>query len=174
MAPDGGLSGTQGTFGVVLAQGDVELREAAGPVDCNMETGNSKRSELAGYAASLELLCMFVHFLDCRPNLIMHTKTWIDSSSAGRHLESLLKKTNTTSKYPHDPDLLSHICWMWEQLPTVTHTIGWVKSHQDSETPYINLPRNAQLNVLADRLATAYLEKTIPANLRPQKKSAIF
>ncbi len=38
----------------------------------------------------------------------------------------------------------------------VKHNIGWVKSHQDSQSSYDNLPRNAQLNILANALATEY------------------
>jgi hypothetical protein len=133
IAPDGGLRDQRGTFGVVLAQGNIELWEAAGPVDGDPNSSNSKRSELAGYAASLELILLIISLLSFDNVPVMHTKTWIDSSGAGRHLSNLLSSSKQKTTYPHDPDLLSHITWLWYVLTMVKHNIGWVKSHQDSQ-----------------------------------------
>ncbi len=36
--------------------------------------------------------------------------------------------------------------------------IDWVKGHQDDKTPYDDLPRDAQLNIEVDHLATSYRE----------------
>lgn len=58
IASDGGLSGTIGSFGVVLATGSEVIWEGAGPADGDPTTANSKRPELTGYAASLEMLLM--------------------------------------------------------------------------------------------------------------------
>jgi hypothetical protein len=173
IAPDGGLSESIGTFGAVLAQGIHELWEIAGPVDCNHDTANSKRSELAGYTASLELLLMIIHFLG-ESTTRMSTKTWIDSSSAGQHISNMLQTKKTYGKYPHDPDLLAHIRWLWAKLPTVDHSIGWVKSHQDRDVLYKDLPRNAQLNTIADRLATEYYEQTKKGPLCPKGNPQFF
>jgi hypothetical protein len=75
IATDGGLDNQRGTFGVVLAQGKEDLWEMAGPVDGDPHTSNSKRSELAGYVASLEMLLMLVTFLDPLPTHKIHTTT---------------------------------------------------------------------------------------------------
>jgi hypothetical protein len=174
IAPDGGLSEGKGTFGVVLAQGEIELWEVAGPVDGDPDTSNSKRSELAGYAASLELILLIVTILPLERTTKMHTKTWIDSSAAGRHLSNLLANKKTRISYPHDPDLLSHIQWLWQRLSMVKHNIGWVKSHQDSKAPYHQLPRNAQLNILADSLATEFLTNPQTTRYRPKANPFFF
>jgi ribonuclease HI len=165
VAPDGGLMESRGTFGVILALGDKELWEMAGPADGDYTTANSKRSELAGYVASLELILMLLPWLEMHPRDKLHLQTWIDSSGAGRQVSNLLHKKKQKRKYPHDADLISHIQWL------ATRKISWVRGHQDKKTPYSNLPRNAQLNVKADELATAFgqgkLTKKCPPHNNP-------
>jgi hypothetical protein len=158
---------------VIIAQGPTELWEAAGP-DGDPHTSNSKRSELAGNAASLELILMIVTLLKPRRAPVIHTKTWIDSSGAGRHISNLLHKKTIKQSYPHDPDLLSHIRWLWLNLPMVKQKIGWVKSHQDVNGQYDSLPRNAQLNILADALATEYAAKCKDSKYRPKGNPLFF
>jgi hypothetical protein len=174
LAPDGGLMNYRGTFGVVMARGSTDLWEMAGPVDGDPETSNSKRCELAGYAASLELLLMFTSIIQPAPDQKLHTQTWIDSSGAGRHLSNMLLRRKTKRKYPHDPDLLAHVRWLWSQLPNVTHKIRWVKSHQDRDKPFSDLPRNAQLNVIADGLATAFAKKELAQRHNPMENPLPF
>ena len=114
IASDGGLSGTIGTFGVVLATGSEVIWEGAGPADGDPTTANSKRPELTGYAASLEMLLMLKTLtltFDLPPHFVPIT-TWIDSSAAGKHLTKLLSGKSYKRNYPHDSDLLSHICWL--------------------------------------------------------------
>ena len=173
IAPDGGLAESGGSFGVILALGEDELWEMAGPVDGDPNTANSKRSELAGYAASLELLLMFTNWIDFSTNRTMHTQTWIDSSGAGRHISNMLKKKRQNRKYPHDPDLISHIQWLWTQVPNISHKISWVKGHQDTKGSFKELPRNAQLNVLADELATTFARKQL-SKKHPTKINPMF
>ncbi len=117
---------------------------------------NSKRSELAGYAASLELLLMLVTIGPLSAPFRISTITWIERSSAGKHLSNLKNATKERRRYPHNADLLSHIQWLWRQLSQVDHNISWVKAHQDNDTPIHQLPRNAYLNIQADSLASAY------------------
>jgi hypothetical protein len=54
----------------------------------------------------------------------------------------------------------------------VKHKLSWVKAHQDSSRPYDDLPRNAQLNVLADEQATAFPKfakfKVLTLNVLPE------
>ena len=160
IATDGGLSDGQGTFGVVMADAQKDLWESSGPVDGDCTTANSKRSELTGYASSLELLLMLTTILrTTQPKgapLQLQSLTWMDSSAAGKHLTNLLQKRQSKKKYPHDADLLAHINWLWLQLVGVSHNIKWVKSHQDKTRPFETLPRSAQLNIRADTLASQY------------------
>ncbi len=144
----------------------------AGPVDGDPTTANSKRSKLAGYAASLELLKTLLQWVE-DPSTI-YTQTWIDSLGAGCHLCNLLNNHRKKRKYPHNPDLISCIQWLWTQLPQVNETISWVKGHQDSDCGYQDLPRNAQLNMLADELATAVANRTLSTKMTSQKNPAFF
>ena len=84
-------------------------------------------------------------------------RIWVDNSSALRHLNKLLSRKKTQNRYPQDPDILSHIQWLWSQLPAgPTYKARWVKAHQDDQMPFEDLPLNAKLNVVADQLATQY------------------
>ncbi len=156
---DGGLTDTSGSFGVVIALGNQDLWECAGPVDGNPSTVNSKRPELAGYAASLEVLLM-LHVLskDIYTEGTLKVTTWIDSFSAGKHLEKLLCGQLTKRHFPPDLDLLAHINWLWKELPHIKHSVKWVKTHQDNTLPVAQLPLSAKLNVKADKLATQYYQ----------------
>ncbi|KAI2507938.1 hypothetical protein MHU86_6471 [Fragilaria crotonensis] len=59
IATEGGLKGHQGTFGwVISTKANKVLMEGAGPVDGPLDTSNSTRCELGGYAASLIFLSL--------------------------------------------------------------------------------------------------------------------
>jgi hypothetical protein len=95
IATDGGLSDGQGTFGVVMADAQKDLWESSGPVDGDCTTANSKRSELTGYASSLELLLMLITILKkIRPmgaSLKLQTLPWMYSLTPGKHLTNPLQ-----------------------------------------------------------------------------------
>ncbi len=84
LATDGCLSNGYGTFGVVLAGPDREVWENSGPVDGDPATSNSKRSELVGFMASLELLIMlwtpWSQSSTFDLALKLQTVTWMDSA----------------------------------------------------------------------------------------------
>jgi hypothetical protein len=86
----------------------------------------------------------------------------------------MLKGVKKNRKYPHDPDLIAHIIWLWLVLPCVQHQIRWVKSHQDLQQPYDELPRNAQLNVLADKLATEFANGKLTQKCPPWNNPMFF
>ena len=71
-------------------------------------------------------------------------------------LDTWSQSSSFSCQYPDDADILMHIQWLWKEIPGITHVRRWVKAHQDSDTPYADLPWNARLNVMADSLATAY------------------
>jgi hypothetical protein len=178
IATDGSLSNGYGTFGVILATEEEEFWESGGPVDGDPTTANSKRTELAGYAASLELLTMLLYFsqqsnTEC-PGMKLRTETWIDNVATQRHVVNLKQQSKPRRKYPHDADILAHIQWLWQELTSVDHNIYWVKGHQDNTQQYHNLPRNAQLNIVADALASQYAEETHRVQLPPSKNPAVF
>jgi hypothetical protein len=169
---DGGLNEQGGTFGYVMGLTEVPLWEGAGPVDGDPHTASSTRSELFGYAGSLELLLLLkkvYQLFDTGATVI----TWMDSSSAMTRLDDLEQSTPNSGQYPDDADILTHIQWLWNGLPGITHTRQWIKAHQDSDSPYADLPWSARLNVMADSLATAYYQNATTRN-KPITNSHYF
>jgi hypothetical protein len=157
-----GLKNRLGTFGWVMTGANTHFLSGAGPVDGDPETSSSTRSEWFGYAALfLEGLLMIATLYP--PHLVrgpIPVHTWIDNKAVADHIIEFLDPTFLPSRaYPHDADIISHIQWLWKQLPLFTFSAGWVQSHQDKQgqIQLSTLQTNAQLtNVLADGLATEY------------------
>jgi ribonuclease HI len=78
----------------------------------------------------------------------------VDSTSALRQVKRLIKGDRARQSYPNDADIMSHIKWLLTQISAFKVNVEWVKAHQDDECAFEDLPWNAQLNVLADSLAT--------------------
>ncbi len=210
VASDGGLSDSWGHFWRHFSTRGQGIWELAGPVDGDYTTANSKRSKLAGYAASLEFILLLIPWLEMgsqdklhlqtwidisgagrhRSNLLtkkkskrkyphgsqdkLHLQTWIDSSGAGRHFPNLLTKKKSKRKYPHNANLISHIHRLWLHLSKVNQKISWVKGHQDTQRSYSELPQNVQLNVLADKLATAFAKGQSTTKCPPKSNQVSF
>ena len=113
IAPDGGLNSGRGTFGVVLAVHDAVIWECAGPADGDPTTANSKRSEIAGFASSLELMLLLLKLssYDYRRSLKSRVtvQAWIDNEGAVNQLNRLMRASRKLRAYPNDQDLTSHI-----------------------------------------------------------------
>jgi hypothetical protein len=173
---DGGLKNRQGTYGLVVSVEDKIVWEGCGPVDGNPETASSKRSELFGYGALLEFFLMMDSLMLTSTLAYPTTKVYtsIDNRSVVTQLQAFLKGDIPCREYPHDADILSHIRWLWTQLPRFHHTVSWVKAHQDDKTSFHLLELNSQLNVCADALATEYSNlATNPRDL-PKSQPAFF
>ncbi len=121
LATNGGLSHGRATFGVFVSLQDGALWENSGPVDDDPATSNSKCSDIAGYVVSLELLAMLITLcsnLRLGDTIIqVETITWMDRVGARNCLRNLMKSVHSHCKYPHDPDLLAHICWCGVNYP---------------------------------------------------------
>ncbi len=102
IATDGGLSEEgRGSFGVVVAVADTVIWECAGPVDGNPHTAKSKRSELTGYASSLETMLMITHATaSSHQKGPLRTLTWINSSGALHTLNNMLQKKEVKDEIP--------------------------------------------------------------------------
>jgi hypothetical protein len=163
---------------VVLAIGDDVIWECAGPTDGDPTTANSQRSEIAGFAASLEVLVLLLTLTSNSYRRTFQSRitvqTWIDNAGAVGHLKRLHRSVRPSRAYPNDQDLLSHIKWLWTKLPRVDWKIDWVKGHQDSERPFEELQRNARLNVLADELATNFYHQVKATNQHSRRNSIFF
>ena len=173
---DGGLRINKGTFGLVISVEDKIIWEGCGPVDGNPETASSKRSELFGYAGLLEVLLLMDTLMlppkDTYPTT--QVNTFIDNISVVTQLQAFLLGYRPKRAYPHDADIISHIRWLWTQLPRFNHEVSWVKAHQDDKINFNLLPLPAQLNVSADALATEYeMNAKHPSNT-PRSQPAFF
>jgi hypothetical protein len=138
---DGGLRNNTGTFGLVIAIEDKIVWEGCGPVDGNPDTASSKRSELFGYAGLLEFLVMIDCLLLNKDEVYPCTQvyTYIDNTSVVRQLRSFLMGYRPKRSYTHDADIVSHIRWLWKQLPRFNCHVSWVRAHQDHEKTNFNL-----------------------------------
>jgi hypothetical protein len=165
---DGGLNVNGGTFGFVLSIPDCALWDGAGPVDGAPHCSSSTRSELFGYASTLELLLLLCNVHNFRPQTC-NIVTWVDSTSALQILSNLHSPKKASRQFPDEADILSHIKWLWSQLPSYSHTLKWVKAHQDNDSPFSDLPWKAKLNVMANSLATAFYTKETSSLRRPQQ-----
>jgi hypothetical protein len=173
---DGGLKNHRGTFGIVVSVEDKIVWEGCGPVDGNPDTASSKRSELFGYAALLEFLLMVDYLMIPSTSVFPTTKvhTNIDNSSVVKQLQDFLKGYTPKREYPHDADVVSHIRWLWTQLPRFHHEVSWVKAHQDDKTLFHLLDLPAQLNICADALANEYSQLAVQPNDLPTSQPAFF
>jgi hypothetical protein len=174
---DGSLSNRKGTFGYALSIDGKIFWHGAGPADGDTTTANSKRPELYGYAGCLEACLMILKVSKDSiraPITEMTVRIWVDNASAHRHLNGLLTTRTHRTRYPNDPDILSHIQWLWDQLSWCQQEVRWVKAHQDKNSPLDQLPLNAKLNVIADQMATSYGEEAISTAARPRSQPAVF
>jgi hypothetical protein len=155
---DGSLNEKKGTYGYAISIDGQIFWQGAGPADGNTATANSKRAELYGYAGCLESCLMLLTVVQRRVALPQAStiQIWIDNTSADRNLNKLLSKKTHQTKYPHNPDILFHIQWLWSQMLGQQQEVKWVKAHQDDNLPFDALPLNAKLNTIADQMATIY------------------
>ena len=170
---DGGLLERLGSFGCVIADNHQPLWICAGPTDMEASTANSSRPELAGYAGLWETILMLtIVFPSIVTKQKIEIRTWIDSTSILRRLKTLRGPTWGHRAYPADADLSAHVQWLWSQLPAYIPSFHWVKSHQDDEAPFSSLSHSAKLNIIADTLATQYLQQAASTR-RPRSKKII-
>ncbi len=76
--------------------------------------------------------------------------------------------------YPNDMDIISHVLFLWRNALSFDILVSWVKAHQDRRITFQILSNNSQLNVLADELATAFLQDTGMLQIRPRTKPPFF
>ena len=153
---DGGKRHHSGSFAwIICSPGKEKLCLNAGPVDGWFKCQNSLRSdaaalvsatlyldELATWAASIDIQCRF--------------KIFVDSTSAISNV-NVLKEHIPKRRYADNTDILS-VMRSAEHVIT-RFTLEHVKSHQDEETDFADLPFSAQLSVLCDRMATDQMRR---------------
>ena len=153
---DEGLKDSKGTFGWKIILPDrTTLFHGAGPVDGPKESESSTRSELFGLAAPLLIITCLFRWWGLRHNCKLR---WLVDSTAAIKQTKTARRHRRVSRYqPDNVDVLALIRKLLREIKRPM-TIDWIKGHQDDKTPYDDLPRDAQLNIDVDYLATAYRE----------------
>ena len=152
---DGGKRHHSGSYAwIICSPGQEQLCLNAGPVDGWFKCQNSLRSEAAALAAVtlyLDELAEWAEF-----TIKSTFKIFVDSTSAISNV-TLLKDQIPKRRYADNADILS----VMKSAPHVLsrYTLEHVKSHQDDKTDFDELPFNAQLNVICDRMATAQMQQ---------------
>ena len=151
---DGGLKLGDGTFGWKIILPDrTTLFQGAGPVDGPRETESSTRSELSGLAAPLLLLTCVSRWWGIPHRCKLR---WlVDSTAAIKQVKTARRYKRICRRQPDNVDVISLIKDLSKELGRPMK-IDWVKGHQDDNKPYDELPRDAQLNIDVDKLATEY------------------
>jgi ribonuclease HI len=135
---DGGLANGIGTMGFAITVSDTVLWRGSGPVDGDPTTSSSRRSELFGFAALIELLLYVLHTypsLNRRPTQSIEVCVWIDSTSAIKQINAVLQNMPPRPAWPNDADILSHIRRLLALQTPYNIKPQWVKAHQNTETP---------------------------------------
>jgi hypothetical protein len=173
---DGGLSAGIATMGYVVTDSKEVIGRGSGPVDGDICTANSRRSELYGFAGLCELLLMMQTIIpECAAcsKAEVRVRIWMDSTSAIKQIRKILVGHKAPSKYPPDADIIGHIRWLSTQLRAFDISIDWVKAHQDDTIAHEKLLVNAKINILADELATSYRE-LMPKHRQKSRSQAVF
>ena len=152
---DGGKQHHSGSYSwIICSPGREQLCLNAAPVDRWFKCQNSLRSEAVALAAVTlyldELATWATLIIKCRLTI------FVDSTSAISNV-NVLREQIPKRQYADNTDILS-VMRSAEHVIT-RYTLEHVKSHQDNKTDFDNLPFNAQLNVLCDRMATNQMKR---------------
>ena len=159
-ATDGGLKGTQGTFGWIISTSDnTLLYEGAGPVDNPPESSSSTRSELGGYAAALLFYQLLIYTWETRPKC---TYRWVcDSKAALSNVKKSIDKERPPYQQPNHADYIGIIQATTKLIDHQVEPV-WVKGHQTKPTRDTEVSSQSDINHnnYVDKLATWYREES--------------
>ncbi|KAI2498976.1 hypothetical protein MHU86_15539 [Fragilaria crotonensis] len=151
IASDGGLKDIRGTFGWTISTSDnTVLFEGAGPVDGPRDVANSTRCEIAGFAAPMLLLTLFVRHWGLKYKCKFR---WVcDSKAALANVTKHTKVHEPCRRQPENADFLSQIRCL-KRESGIRSSQKWIKGHQirnSSGSHSLDVKRNNR----ADELAT--------------------
>jgi hypothetical protein len=154
ISSDGSLLEDTGTFGwKITTDKHFPLFEGSGPIDGPAEIGSSTRSELGGFTAPLLLVTVLAKHWGLKHRCSFR---WLaDSQVAINRVTLVTRKDYRPTTQPDNCDYLSLIKELFRELRRPLQA-QWIKSHQDSSSPYEKLSADAKLNVDADKLATDF------------------
>jgi hypothetical protein len=154
---DGGCKDKVGSYGFVVANEVTGKRiwKASGRVRGNDIT--SYRAEAHSMMAALAFLLTFTQH-HCNGKAACTLKHYCDNDSLVQEMEWSRTWSEPSDSMKPEYDLLRGITEVRKELQECAPKYrrnSWVRGHQEDTTPYHKLPLEAQLNVDADKLATA-------------------
>ena len=156
IASDGGHHAEYGSFGWVLATDREIIWECKGIARGNPMS--SYRAEGYGRLSMLSFLTHYLHYFGIKNHTDLSITTYCDNESLLRKEEEFhTRDIDSSSLYTRpDHDVIMQLSALRTDLPFKIALLH-VRGHQDDSCDFENLTRPAQLNVLADRLATEAL-----------------
>ncbi len=104
------------------------------------------------------------------PPQLIKVHTWVNNSAVVKKVIILIDGQPLKRTLPDNADIISHVRWLWKQIPQVENFIAWVKAHQDLDTPHHQLLLAATINVRADCLAADF-QRDHNTHQQPRKKT---
>jgi hypothetical protein len=161
MVSDGGLKRKSGSYGAVIGNRHIELIHNQGIAHGYYATNSSFRSEAYGMLSACTLLNEIVKYLSLHIPADKPLSIFTDNLG----LVNRIRKHRTgplpiSLMQAPDVDLELQIREELHHLSNVgfTSSVNHVLGHQDADRPFHRLSRPAQLNMIADELATdAYI-----------------
>ncbi|WP_317203152.1 hypothetical protein [Janthinobacterium sp.] len=152
---DGGAKDDKGYFGWIIGTKHEVLWEGQGPARGNPMT--AQRAEAYGKLSWICFLKHYVAFLDIQVRC--EVSSFCDNMGVIQQTPFSTSNTAREAILP-DYDILKEIKTQQENLRKLIprlHQGNHVKGHQDKHKNFVELPRPAQLNILADNQATSEL-----------------
>jgi ribonuclease HI/enamine deaminase RidA (YjgF/YER057c/UK114 family) len=153
VASDGGFEPSSGisSYGWVVAFNRTLIAKGRGPAEAHPELAESFRSEGYGLASVAAFLMALVSFL----NLSIEDHTWkfyIDNKAMIQRMESYQENIRHSRwNLRSDADITNKAHSYLQHIPAI---LVHVKSHQDEAKDSRFLNFDAQLNIMADAMAT--------------------
>jgi hypothetical protein len=160
VASDGGFDPTTGisSYGWVIAFNRVLIAKGRGPAEAHPDLGESFRSEGYGLASVSAFLTALITFLQI--SVEDHIwKFYIDNKAMIQRMESYRNRVpNSRWNLRPDADITNKANGYLRRIPAI---LEHVKSHQDEANETKNLTFSANLNIIADALATQQRESMV-------------
>jgi hypothetical protein len=158
IASDGSYNRNNGvaSFGWIIAMNTTMIAKAQGPVAAHQNMSTPFRAEIYGIASATSFIrLMFDHYND---DCSRHKWFFLLDNTTVIHQMEQLNSTTRTAKWQLKPeaDILEIAA---ERLTKIPANYVHVKSHQDRKQKTGRLSYDAQLNCLADELATQQNKK---------------
>jgi hypothetical protein len=158
VASDGDLEPSSGisSYGWVIAFNRILIAKGRGPAEAHPDLAESFRSEGYGLASVAAFLMALVKFMNVSVN--EHTwKFYIDNKAMIQRMESYHENIRHSRwNLRSDADITNKAHYYLRHIPA---TLVHVKSHQDDTKDNRLLPFDAQLNIMADAMATQQREQ---------------